>query len=79
MTEQWMRPGKNALARKERRDRIAEFVRGFWEREGYGPSVAEIAEAVGHATSTVGMDLSWLVWRGELERFQTMRGWRCPR
>jgi repressor LexA len=53
----------------DRNKRILEFVRSFDERNGYPPSIREIASAVGlKSTKSVKDHLDWLVARGYLRR-----------
>ena len=55
--------------REWRRQRIAYFVTDYYARHGVGPTMREIADAVGYAsTAGVHRHLEILAARGELDR-----------
>lgn len=54
------------------RDKILQFIILFREEQGFGPSIREIAKAVGvSAPSTVAQHLTWLEDHGMISRSQS--------
>ena len=53
-------PGGRADPGQWRRRKILQFIQDFTQREGYPPTLREIAETMGLATSTVFYHLSVL-------------------
>lgn len=47
-------------------DHVAEFIRSYWRKCEYGPSVRDIAEEFGVSTSTIHRHLMSLVEEGAL-------------
>ena len=48
-----MTPGDEAKAFASRQEEILGFLREFWRRHGYGPSMREIGRAVGGLSTSV--------------------------
>ena len=54
------------------RDKILQFIILFREEHGFGPSIREIAKAVGvSAPSTIAQHLTWLEEHGQITRSES--------